>query len=611
MNMALEVAPPRRRPVSPQKKPLSPHKKRRPSSSCIAITPTSSRVANFNSSTFCISDKNVLVQSFSELNLDDFLDEEEREQHDQKQAFIASVVEFLEDDKFVGDSKFKKMCTEWEASTDAVPGGTEEEVEFNTDLASLFVSFSDLFTSKRSFGKKECSTIQQEMERLKKIRRQMAMSADCKPDASGFLQDFPHSPTALSRKKERMLGRQYEQDAAQLQLQEQKRGTEGRGDSITPERLSSQIEYGGEPVASRSRSPIRRSEGNRPSLQSRTRPLHKSSDDNDDAGVNPHGTSLKISQGRSCKQRGPLGNPSCHLESPRTRSGPAAALHTPPSRKGDNMIPSGVSGHASRSMPALMSPRKASSTSWKGDNMSLIRDASDTGRSMLASSSPGKSSRKSAGSDTIRSSITTTRSRSGASPSVQPQQKFFQMDPQGVSFLQMDPLGVSDSIGVPITPRRLRSTASSTVKTLKSPWDFPQTDPIDMSESTPAPITPIRLRSEAYTAVKSPRLPEQFLNKDPRGVLESIRAEQLHGTPRRFTGKGSTRRIGAKLEQSLFSEHHFLARLHDRSVVPDSPKTSRASQGGRPRAQSQAPRPTLSNHEMFSNRDMLVFKLNL
>jgi hypothetical protein len=171
----------------------------------------------------------------------------------------------------------------------------------------------------------------------------------------------------------------------------------------------------------------------------------------------------------------------------------------------------------------------------------------------------------------------------------------------------MDPLGVSGSIRLPITPRRLRSRALSPVK-MKSPWEFLQKDPLDVSESTPAPITPTKLRSGAYSPVKSPRLSR----KDPRGVSESIRAVQLHGTPRRYTKKSSTGHTSAKPEHIPFSIHH-IARLNDRSGSLDSPKTDslKSSRGARPRAQSQATTTTLSNHEMFSNRETLMFKLSL
>jgi hypothetical protein len=65
-------------------------------------------------------------------------------------------------------------------------------------------------------------------------------------------------------------------------------------------------------------------------------------------------------------------------------------------------------------------------------------------------------------------------------------------------------------------------------------------------------------------------------------------------------------------EQIIFCTHH-LATLHDRLGVPDSPSKTlllRSSQGARPRVQRQNFRRTLSNHEMLSNRDMFVFKLN-
>jgi hypothetical protein len=520
------------------------------------------------------------------------------------------------------------------------------------------------------------------MERLKKMRRRMTMAAKYKPDASGFPQTPPHSPTARSR-KQLTLGRQHEGDAAQSQLEEQKRGTESRRDPVTPPSRSSEFEYRGEPVTSRSRSPTRRSEGTHRSPKSPSRRLHKNNGNDDKNSGKPRGTSLMISPRRPSKQRDPLGASSYHSRSPRKRSGLGATLQTPSSRKGDSMSlgissntsrsmsalisprkstrTSGqdyglaatlhttssrrgdstsqldVSSHTSRSMPASMSPRKSTRTSGqdypfrspitlkKGDSMSLPCVSSHTRRSMAASLSPRKSSRTSGQSDPARSPSTPRRLRSRASSPVKSPRKFLQMDPLGVSessrlpitprrlrsralspvksprkFLQMDPLGVSGSIRLPITPKRLRSRASSPVKTLKSPWEFLQKDPLGVLESAPAPITPpTRLRSGAYSPVKSPRLPR----KDPRGVSESIRAVQLHGTPRRSTEKGSAGHTSAKPEQ-IPSSIHRIARLNVRSGVPDS-------RGGRPRAQSQAPTMTLSNHEMFSNRETLISKLCL
>jgi hypothetical protein len=272
------------------------------------------------------------------------------------------------------------------------------------------------------------------------------------------------------------------------------------------------------------------------------------------------------------------------------------SLITP--RKKGSMSLSGGSSHTSRSMPVSLSPRKSSKTSGQGDpTRSLILSLSGgPSRSMSASISPRKSSRTSGQENPIRSPITPRRTvRGRASSPVKSPRKF----------LQMDPLGVSESSRLPITPRRSRSRASSPKKSIKSPWEFLQKDPLGVSEPTPAPITPTRLRSGAYSPVKSPRLPRKFLH-------ESIRAVQLHGTPRRSAGNGSTGRMSAKPEESPLSDLH-LARLNDRLGVPDSPmmSLSRSSQGARLRSQSQTPRTRFSNHEMFSNREMLVFKLDL
>jgi hypothetical protein len=644
MNMAVQAAHPAHPPASLQKKPVSPRKKQRPSMSLMPTTPRSSRLAisNLNNTNFGFSAKHALFQSFSELSYDDLFDkedEEEEEQEPQKQDFMASLVDFLDDDDFFGDSELKKMCTERQASADDVTGDTEKEVDFNTNLASLFSYFNDLLTSKRAFDKKECSTLQQEMERLKKMRRLMTMATECKPDASGFLQSPPHSPTARSR-KQLTLGRQHEGDAVQLQLEEQKRETESRGNPVTSPSRSSAFEYRGEPVTMRSRSPTPRSEGTHRSPKSPSR----------------RGTSLMLSPRRASKQRDPLGASSYHTRSPRKKSGLAETSKTPSSRKGDSMslgVSSntsrsmsasisprkstrtsgqdyglaavlrttssikadsmskfGVSNHTSRSVPASMSPRKSTRTSSqdyparsprtprKGDSMSLPCVSSHTNRLVPVSLSPRKSTRTSGQSDPVRSPSTPRRLRSRASSPVKSPRKF----------LQMDPLGASESIRLPITPRRLRSRASSPVKTIRLPWEFLQKDPLGVSESTPAPITPTKLRSGAYSPVKSPRLPRKY----PRGVSESIRAVQLQGTPRRSAEKGSASLARAKSVQIPSSIHHK-AKLNDRAGVPDSPKTylSKSSQGGRPRAQRQATTTTLSNHDMFSNRETFICRLSL
>jgi hypothetical protein len=432
---------------------------------------------------------------------------------------------------------------------------------------------------------------------------------------------------------------------------------------------------------SRSRSPTLRSEGDRRSLQTPSRRLHKSNDDDDTSGK-PRGTSLMISPRRPSKQRDPLGASPCHSQSPRKISGLAAALHKPSPRKGDSMSLIGVSGDTSRSMPASLSPRKSSRTSGRSDTIRspitprlqgrwefLQTEPMGVSESTLAPITPTRlrggahspvKTRKSPPkllqmdplgvSESTPAPITPRRLRVAAYSPAKTRKsplKFLQMDPLGVSestparialtrlrrpsgghspvkyptlprkSLQMDPLGVSESTPARIAPTRLRrpSGGHSPVKSPTMPRKFLHEDPLGVSESTPAPIAPTRLRrpSGAYSPVKSPTLPLKFLHEDPLGVSESIRALQLHGTTRRSTGKGYTGRISAIPEQILFSNHHLEA-LHDRSGFSDpSSKTFSPTsfQGARPRAQRQTFRRTLSNHEMFSNRDMLVFKLNL
>jgi hypothetical protein len=606
MNMAMEAAPPRR---SPQRKSVSPHKKQRPSLCLIPTTrrPSIKVTSSFSNnkdidgvdddfgfseknalfqsfSDLChdvgFSDKNALSRSFPDLCLGDFLDlQEEDEKEPQKLDFMASLVDFLDSDEILDDSKLNKMVTEWQASTDAVAGGTKEEVEFNTSLANLFGSFTDLLTNKRGFDKEECLTLQQEMDRLKKMRRRMAMAAELKPDFSGF-PEASHSPTARSRKPV-TLGREHDSvanvleyalegwqgDVVPLQeergrrdeevFEEQKRGTESRGDPIILPSRSSGIENRGEPVTPQSRSPTRRSEEKRRSPKTPSRRLHKSNDDDENSeklrqsgstgrretsverrhrrskasgskatehsspvrsspkSVSPRRTitplpgelsSLMLSPRHPSKQRDLLGVSSCHSKSPRKRIGLAATLHKSSSRKEGAMSLSGTTTHTSRSMPASRSPRKSSRTS-----------------------------------------------------------------------------GQSDPIRSHNTPRKLRSKASSPVRSPKSPRKALQIDLLGVSP------------------LKSPRSPRKSFQKDSLGLSESIRAVQLYGTPRRTTEKGSTSRTSAKPDQSPSSVHH-LAMLNGRSSVPDFPKTvsRRSSQEGRPRPQSQTGgKTTLSLKELI------------
>lgn len=416
------------------------------------------------------------------------------------------------------------------------------------------------------------------MERLKKMRRRMAMSAEYKPDFSDF-PDAPHSPSPSPRSREHdsvanvleyaLEG--WQGDVVPLQqergrreeekFEEQKRGTQNRGDPVTPPSRSSRIESRGETVTPRSRSPSRRSEGKRRLPKSPSRRSHKSNDDDEkphQSGssvrhetsadrrhsrsklseskatehsspvrgspkrVSPRRTvtpfpgemsSVMLSPRHPSKQRDSLSVSSYHSKSPRKRSGLPASLHTSSSRKEGSMSLSGTTSHTSRSMPASRSPRKPSRTS-----------------------------------------------------------------------------GQSDPIRSPTTPRNLRSRASSPMKSPKSSRKSLSKDLLGLSPP------------------KSPKLPRKSFQKDPLGVSESIRAVQLYGTPRRSTGKASLGRISAKPDESLSSVHH-LERLHDGSGVPNSPKTlsTRSSRGTRPRDQSQTPRTTLSrHHKMFSNAEELI-----
>jgi hypothetical protein len=199
--------------------------------------------------------------------------------------------------------------------------------------------------------------------------------------------------------------------------------------------------------------------------------------------------------------------------------------------------------------------------------MSSLGVSNHTSRSMPVSLSPRKSTRTSGQGYGLAAALHTTSSRKGDS---------------------MSTLGVSShtnrSMPVSLSPRK--SSRSS-----------------GQSDSIRSLITPRRLITGGSSPVKSIKSPRN----DPLGESESIRAVQLHGTPRRSTGKGSTGCISAKPEHSPFSSQH-LARLHGRSGVPDSPNplSSRSSRGARPRAQSQTPRTTLSHSlDMFSSCDDL------
>jgi hypothetical protein len=156
--------------------------------------------------------------------------------------------------------------------------------------------------------------------------------------------------------------------------------------------------------------------------------------------------------------------------------------------------------------------------------------------------------------------------------------------------------GLSDSIGSLITPRKGDSMSTLGVSSHTSRSMPASLSPRKSSRSSgQSDSTPRRLLSGDSSPVKSIKSPRKSLHKDPLGELESTRALQLHGTPRRSTGKGSTGRISAKPEQSSFSSQH-LTRLHERS-----------GRGARPRAQSQTPTRTLIHKlDMFSSCDDLV-----
>lgn len=416
MNMAMQAAPPSRRtPVVSKKKPKI---KQRPSVTLTPTTPRYSKLAicNFNNNDF-IWEKNALFRSFSKLCL------------------MPSLVEFLDSDELLDDSKLNIMCTEWEASTNAMAGSTEEEVEFNTSLASLFGSLTDLLTNKRAFDKKDCLTLQQELERLKTMRRQIAMSADeYKIDAAGFPQTPPHTSSIAPSRKQPSLGRQHEGDMVQLQqerrmreeevLEEQKSGTESICDLVTRPSRSSEFEFASSPVTPRSRSPTSRSDGNRRSPKSPSRRSHRSMDDDSGKpGGKPSGTSLRRTS-------------SSHSLSPRKRSVLAATLRTS-CRSGPSRSPITPRRSQNRASPIIKSPRKF-----------LQMDPLGVSKSMRSPITP---------------TMTPRRSRSRALSSV----KTVKLASE---FLPKDPLGVlSESAPAPFAPTRFRSGACSPVKSPRLP----------------------------------------------------------------------------------------------------------------------------------------------
>jgi hypothetical protein len=586
MNKTMQAASPRRPPVSPQKKSLSLQKKLRPSLYLIPTTRQSSPTVTNKFDKTCVdapdndvgfSEKNALFQSFSDLChdalsesfpdlcLDDFSDSEEEEKKPHKQDFMASLVDFLDSDEILDDSKLNQMCTEWQASTDAVAGGTKEEVEFNTSLASLFGSFTDLLTNKRGFDKEECFTLQKEMERLKKMRRRMAMAAEFKTDFSA-IPEAPYSPTARSRKMS-TLGQEHDSvtnvleyalegwqgDVVPLQQErgrreekvseKQKFKTDNRGDPVTPPSRSSGIENRDEPVTPRSRSPTRRSQGKRHSPKTPSRRLHKINDGNDKSG-NPQQSTLSVRRETSADRRRRRSKQSSNAtehsspvrSSPRRLSprpvtplpGEKSSLMLSPRHPSQQRDPLRVSSQHSKS------PRKKSglaatlhaSSSRREDSKSLSGTTSHTSRSMPLSRSPRKSSRSSGQSDPLRSPT--------------------------------------------LTPGKLRNRAASPLKSPKSPRKSLQIDQLGMSP------------------LKSPKSPRKAIPKDILHGAESIRTVQLYGTPRRSTGKVSVGRINSKPIDSPYSDHR-VPRFHDRSGVLDAPETlpTRSSREGRSRAKSQ------------------------
>jgi hypothetical protein len=603
MNMAMQAAPPRP-PVSPQKRPVSPRKKQR---SSLYTTPRSSRLAiSTKENTYIdgpdddigFSEKNALFQCFSELCLDDLFDkEEEEEKESQKEDFMPSLVDIHDSNEFLDDSKFKKMCTEWQVSADTVSGGTKEEVEFNTHLASLFGCFTDLLTNKRAFNKKECSTLQKEMERLKKVRCRLVMSAE-------------------------------------------------------PSR-SSEIESGGEPLTPRSRSPTRRSEGKRRSPKSSSHRLHNSNDDDDGASeklrqsgstgrretsaerrhrrskasgskatehsspvrsspksVSPRRTvtplpgelsSLMLSPRHPSKQRDTMGASSYHSQSqsPRKRSGLAAVLHTPSSRKGDSVSSLGVSSHTNRSMPVSLSPRKSTRTSGqsdhlrslrtprKGDSMSLSGVSSHTSRSMPVSLSPRKSRRTSGQDDPARSPTTPRRLRTGASSpvkSIKSPRRSLHKDPRGVSesIRAVQPHG---------TPRRSTgkdSTGRITAQPEQSP--FSSQHLARLHGRSGVPDSPKTVSSRSSQGVRpraqsqNPRMTllhklDMFSCCDDLLLAPTVYSstEKEDAAPRQPCRGGST---DGSEERRSSQERQPISRNRAHSVAPDTERASRSSSRG-------------------------------
>jgi hypothetical protein len=622
----LQVAAPRRPPVSPSKK-------RQPSLTLMPTTRKPSQsTSNFNNTSirnndFNFSDKNALFQSFSDLCLDDFSDDDEEEEVKQpqkndfipqKKDFMSSLADLLDGDEFLDDGAFQEMCTELQSNTVAVStGSSKEDTDFSNSIASLFASFTDLLTKKRTFDKKECLNLQQEMERLKEMRRRMAMSEECTPDFSGF----PEAPQAdvapvqdeQKREIEAVQKRIEKEDEPVTPRSRAKPSCRRFPNNKTPspqadeapvqdeqkreiEAVQKRIEREDEPVTPRSRAKpsCRRFPNNK--LPS-SRRLRESIDDDENIDKSRRSSS-RTHREKSDRRLKSSGSKAAECNSP-VRSSPSSSTQASPSRVSPRRTVTPMPGEMSSLLLAQRNPSK------HGDPLSAsshVKSSRKKGHEVAHCELPMPSSPR-----------RTVNPMPGdmSSLSVSPRKPSKHRDPLSASSHSKSPRKKGHGLSATLhssSPSKSsrRDSVSLSGASPSTPMKSPRKSrKSDQSDLLSPPVTPRTSRSGGSSPVKSSQTLRKSLQKDPLGLSESSHSLQSHGTPRRSERKPSSGRLGAKPEQSLSSLHH-LKKLSDRSSAPDSAKSvsSRpSSRGVRSRTHSQSRRST-RGHSLSRNLKM-------
>jgi len=242
-------------------------------------------INDFNNTSICDCDafkfggKDALFKSFSDLCDDDFAQVEP----EMKNEFMNSLSDLMNGEGSLEDKECTGFNKEWLDNTVGQESKSDEEKDnFNVGMASLFDSFNQLLKNQNAFNKDECSYLQKEMVRLKKVGRRISLSADYKPDCSGFTQGGTgRSSQSRSPRKPASLSIPLKESGADFL----EHALEGRNDgSRHSSRRKSRMESSEVPVApktprSRSKSQRERNELKRRTLRSPGRALRSKNDD--------------------------------------------------------------------------------------------------------------------------------------------------------------------------------------------------------------------------------------------------------------------------------------------------------------------------------------------